>query len=517
MTKIDHKFETHKADAHHGAKRGNGTAVEGALLFGDLFGETAQPEAEVVKVSLATNDQDSNKRFNKTIDIQSILENTPKDSLDYIGFDTEKVSETNLLSENGPIDGVLPIAVDFAVPILPPPLEDKNAEALAISVATHAAAMLQTGPPTTSADTDVDVDVNVNVNVNVDPTNSFSLNPQAFIAASEALPVTTGSAPLNQEEPVSTAPTWKVFAASAELIQKQALDSKPKIAVDGTPLEALQGALKLDKPIPSLSQKMLDGEQKSQPALSKPELATGPTQTKITEAPNEANNAFDKAQENSALEKILSVKDANTALNQSNMKSTTAVTNNLTAGGQGIGQSSGAAAQSISGSMSSALGNSTAGPATTAAAQVLQTLDTRRIEWGTRLISKIDSLRADGKLGLELSLRPKNLGVLHIRLEIGTDTTSVGIQTETSAAAHLLNASKADLSQLMQDQGFKLSNLSTFVGGQGPGSESQNNRQSGQGKGSTNKSIININQKTQIELNGIETQSGGRSLINVIA
>ena len=323
--------------------------------------------------------------------------------------------------------------------------------------------------------------------------------------------------PLNQEEPVSTAPAGKVFATSAELIQKQALDSKPKIAADGTPLEAFQGALKLDKPIPSLSQKMLDGEQKSQPALSKPELATGPTQTKITEAPNEANNAFDKAQENSALEKILSVKDANTALNQSNMKSTTAVTNNLTAGGQGIGQSSGAAAQSISGSMSSALGNSTAGPATTAAAQVLQTLDTRRIEWGTRLISKIDSLRADGKLGLELSLRPKNLGVLHIRLEIGTDTTSVGIQTETSAAAHLLNASKADLSQLMQDQGFKLSNLSTFVGGQGHGSESQNNRQSGQGKGSTNKSIININQKTQIELNGIETQSGGRSLINVIA
>ena len=511
MTKIDHKFETHKADAHHGAKRGNGTAVEGALLFGDLFGETAQPEAEVVKVSLATNDQDSNKRFNKTIDIQSILENTPKDSLDYIGFDTEKVSETNLLSENGPIDGVLPIAVDFAVPILPPPLEGKNAEALAISVATHAAAMLQTGPPTTSADVDVDVDVDV------DPKNSFALNPQAFIVASEALPVTTGSVPLNQEEPVSTAPAGKVFAASAELIQKQALDSKPKIAVDGTPLEAFQGALKLDKPIPSLSQKMLDGEQKSQPALSKPELATGPTQIKITEAPNEANNAFDKAQENSALEKILSVKDANTALNQSNMKSTTAVTNNLTAGGQGIGQSSGAAAQSISGSMSSALGNSTAGPATTAAAQVLQTLDTRRIEWGTRLISKIDSLRADGKLGLELSLRPKNLGVLHIRLEIGTDTTSVGIQTETLAAAHLLNASKADLSQLMQDQGFKLSNLSTFVGGQGHGSESQNNRQSGQGKGSTNKSIININQKTQIELNGIETQSGGRSLINVIA
>ena len=509
MTKIDHKFETHKADAHHGAKRGNGTAVEGALLFGDLFGETAQPEAEAVKVSLATNDQDSNKRFNKTIDIQSILENTPKDSLDYIGFDTEKVSETNLLSENGPIDGVLPIAVDFAVPILPPPLEGKNVEALAISVATHAAAMLQTGPPTTSADVDVDVNVN--------PTNSFALNPQAFIAASEALPVTTGSVPLNQEEPVSTTPAGKVFAASAELIQKQALDSKPKIAADGTPLEAFQGALKLDKPIPSLSQKMLDGEQKSQPALSKPELATGPTQTKITEAPNEANNAFDKAQENSALEKILSVKDANTALNQSNIKSTTAVTNNLTAGGQGIGQSSGAAAQSISGSMSSALGNSTAGPATTAAAQVLQTLDTRRIEWGTRLISKIDSLRADGKLGLELSLRPKNLGVLHIRLEIGTDTTSVGIQTETLAAAHLLNASKADLSQLMQDQGFKLSNLSTFVGGQGPGSESQNNRQSGQGKGSTNKSIININQKTQIELNGIETQSGGRSLINVIA
>jgi len=335
--------------------------------------------------------------------------------------------------------------------------------------------------------------------------------------ASEALPVTTGSVPLNQEEPVSTAPVGKVLAASAELIQQQALDNKPKTAADGTPLEAFQGALKLDKPIPSLSQKMLDGEQKSQPALSKPELATGPTQTKITEAQNEANNAFDKAQESSALEKILSVKDANTALNQSNMKSTSAVTNNLTAGGQGIGQSSGAAAQSISGSMSSALGNSTAGPATTAAAQVLQTLDTRRIEWGTRLISKIDSLRADGKLGLELSLRPKNLGVLHIRLEIGTDTTSVGIQTETSAAAHLLNASKVDLSQLMQDQGFKLSNLTTFVGGQGHGSESQNNRQSGQGKGSTNKSIININQKTQIELNGIETQSGGRSLINVIA
>ena len=42
MTKIDHKFETHKADAHHGAKRGNGTALEGALLFGDLFGDNRQ-------------------------------------------------------------------------------------------------------------------------------------------------------------------------------------------------------------------------------------------------------------------------------------------------------------------------------------------------------------------------------------------------------------------------------------------------------------------------------------------
>ena len=70
MTKIDHKFETHKADANHGAKRGNSTAVEGALLFGDLFGETAQPEAEVVKFSSATNDKDDNKRFNQTIDIQ---------------------------------------------------------------------------------------------------------------------------------------------------------------------------------------------------------------------------------------------------------------------------------------------------------------------------------------------------------------------------------------------------------------------------------------------------------------
>ena len=97
-------------------------------------------------------------------------------------------------------------------------------------------------------------------------------------------------------------------------------------------------------------------------------------------------------------------------------------------------------------------------------------LNTRDVQWGQRLVAQIEKLSSNGEGKLELSLRPKNLGDMHISLEFKGDEAQVRIVTETSAASRVLIGAEDRLAQMLDAAGFKLSSLSaSSEGGLGQG------------------------------------------------
>ncbi|MDA9955790.1 flagellar hook-length control protein FliK, partial [bacterium] len=84
-------------------------------------------------------------------------------------------------------------------------------------------------------------------------------------------------------------------------------------------------------------------------------------------------------------------------------------------------------------------------------------LNTRDVQWGQRLVAQIEKLSSNGEGKLELSLRPKNLGDMHISLEFKGDEAQVRIVTETSAASRVLIGAEDRLAQMLDAAGFKLS------------------------------------------------------------
>ena len=97
-------------------------------------------------------------------------------------------------------------------------------------------------------------------------------------------------------------------------------------------------------------------------------------------------------------------------------------------------------------------------------------LNTRDVQWGQRLVAQIERISSTGEGKLDLSLRPKNLGDMHISLEFKGDETQVRIITETSAASRVLIGAEDRLAQLLDAAGFKLSTFSaSSEGGLGQG------------------------------------------------
>ena len=146
---------------------------------------------------------------------------------------------------------------------------------------------------------------------------------------------------------------------------------------------------------------------------------------------------------------------------------------------------------------------------TLAAAMVLNTRD---VQWGQRLVAQIERISSNGEGKLELSLRPKNLGDMHITLDFKDDETQVRIVTETNAASRVLIGAEDRLAQMLEAAGFKLSTFSASSDGglgQGLGQHSRQKQQATPG-GSKNRDTET----------GVKSERSGEShngTVNVIA
>jgi flagellar hook-length control protein FliK len=146
---------------------------------------------------------------------------------------------------------------------------------------------------------------------------------------------------------------------------------------------------------------------------------------------------------------------------------------------------------------------------TLAAAMVLNTRD---VQWGQRLVAQIERISSNGEGKLELSLRPKNLGDMHITLDFKGDATQVRIVTETNAASRVLIGAEDRLAQMLDAAGFKLSTFSASSDGglgQGLGQHSRQKQQATPG-GSKNRDTET----------GVKSERSGEShngTVNVIA
>ena len=146
---------------------------------------------------------------------------------------------------------------------------------------------------------------------------------------------------------------------------------------------------------------------------------------------------------------------------------------------------------------------------TFAAAMVLNTRDT---QWGQQLVAQIERLSSSGEGKLELSLRPKNLGAMHISLEFNGDETQVRIVTETSAASRVLIGAEDRLAQMLDAAGFKLSTFSTSSDGglgQGLGQHTRQKQQSAPGSSK--------NRDAEARANSERSGESHNGTVNVIA
>ena len=139
-------------------------------------------------------------------------------------------------------------------------------------------------------------------------------------------------------------------------------------------------------------------------------------------------------------------------------------------------------------------------------------LNTRDVQWGQRLVAQIERISSDGEGKLDLSLRPKNLGDMHISLEFKGDETQVRIITETSAASRVLIGAEDRLAQMLDAAGFKLSSLSaSSEGGLGQGL-GQHTRQKQQSTPGGTK-----NRDTETGADSKRTGESHNGTVNVIA
>jgi flagellar hook-length control protein FliK len=145
-------------------------------------------------------------------------------------------------------------------------------------------------------------------------------------------------------------------------------------------------------------------------------------------------------------------------------------------GGQAGGQSGGQAGGQSGGQAGAATGGNLLNNLT-----MLQTLDMAKNNWAEMLLQRVQKGLAGGKDQLDFQLNPRNLGKMQITLVIQNDRTNIQIQTETTAAASMLNDSEARLSQMLEASGLRLGNLNSgqslgFGGNMSGGHANQQNQ-----------------------------------------
>ena len=144
----------------------------------------------------------------------------------------------------------------------------------------------------------------------------------------------------------------------------------------------------------------------------------------------------------------------------------------------------------------------------------LQILDTAKDNWTEMLLQRVKNGLSGGKDQLDFQLNPRNLGKMRISLLMQNDRTHIRIQTETSAAASMLNDSESRLAQMLEASGLRLGNLNSgqFQGFGGAGSDRQANQQSQSKTGSLNQS-----DDVQGEVVDEMVTEGSDNLINIQA
>lgn len=88
-------------------------------------------------------------------------------------------------------------------------------------------------------------------------------------------------------------------------------------------------------------------------------------------------------------------------------------------------------------------------------------LDVRRADLGRALGARIVDGITSGRSTLELSLRPRNLGAVEIRVQMTGSDVAVQMRTQTQAAARLLAEGEANLARSIEASGLRLAALST--------------------------------------------------------
>ena len=126
---------------------------------------------------------------------------------------------------------------------------------------------------------------------------------------------------------------------------------------------------------------------------------------------------------------------------------------------------SGLASQSQSGAHTGGQSGGQAGPAATSGLMqnlnMLQTLDMARSNWNEMLIQRVQKGLAGGRDQLDFQLSPRKLGKMRISLVLQNDRTNIKVQTETSAAALMLNESEGRLAQMLEASGLRLGNFNS--------------------------------------------------------
>ena len=117
--------------------------------------------------------------------------------------------------------------------------------------------------------------------------------------------------------------------------------------------------------------------------------------------------------------------------------------------------------------------------------------------WSTSLLNKIEKGVKNGDETLEISLKPRNLGSLKISLSLSNDSAKINIVTENSSAALLLSEAESKLSQMLENTGLKLSNLSTSLD-QGKKHNTKNGNQNNTDKKMLAKDEISLEKGDQL-------------------
>ena len=117
--------------------------------------------------------------------------------------------------------------------------------------------------------------------------------------------------------------------------------------------------------------------------------------------------------------------------------------------------------------------------------------------WSTSLLNKIEKGIKNGDETLEISLKPRNLGNLKISLSLSNDSAKINIVTENSSAALLLSEAESKLSQMLENTGLKLSNLSTSLD-QGKKHNTKNGNQNNTDKKMLAKDEISLEKGDQL-------------------